>query len=259
MERKEAIGDTKWPVLDQGYVQYIEHWGSDERIVESARMSTQRGFDGWGPHRPTCVEPNTDGALECDCPKDYVGDEKLLKYLWTHKHGTPFEMCGLTIEVQAPIMVIREWHRHRTQGYSEASARYGPLPDINYLPRLDRVLINANDGNKQAGAIAGAGELTLPIASEWLDQLDIFYKNTETFYQTALMDGIPKELARLCLPVGRYSRMRATGNLRNWLHFESLRLDKNAQWEIRQYAEMVGILLKQLFPRTWDLFTTTKS
>ncbi len=36
-------------VLDHGYVKLVEHWGSDERIVEAARMSTQKGFQGWGP------------------------------------------------------------------------------------------------------------------------------------------------------------------------------------------------------------------
>src|SRR5438876_11744578 len=34
-------------VLDHGFVRYIEHWGSDERIIEAARMSTGKGFQGW--------------------------------------------------------------------------------------------------------------------------------------------------------------------------------------------------------------------
>lgn len=36
-------------VLDHGYVKFVERWGSDERIIEAARMSTQKGFEGWGP------------------------------------------------------------------------------------------------------------------------------------------------------------------------------------------------------------------
>jgi len=40
-------------------------------------------------------------------------DQKLLHYLFTNKHLTPFEMVGATFEIQAPIMVFREWHRHR--------------------------------------------------------------------------------------------------------------------------------------------------
>jgi hypothetical protein len=35
-------------VLDHGYVSFIESWGSDERVIEAARMSTQKGFEGGG-------------------------------------------------------------------------------------------------------------------------------------------------------------------------------------------------------------------
>ncbi len=85
-------------VLDHGYCRYVGHWGSDEAIIEAARMSTDGAFRGWGTA--------ADGK---------PGDERLLAYLWKHGHMTPFEMAGLTVEVQAPIMVFREWHRHRTQ------------------------------------------------------------------------------------------------------------------------------------------------
>lgn len=79
------------PVLDFGYVKLIERWGSDEAIIEAARMSSGKGFIGW--------------------PED----EKLLSYLYTNKHTSPFEQAGMRIEVSAPIMVFREWMRHRTQ------------------------------------------------------------------------------------------------------------------------------------------------
>jgi len=66
----------------------------------------------------------------------------------------------------------------------------------------------------------------------------------------ALAYGVPKELARVIVPVGRYSRMRATGNLRGWLGFRKLRLPPTAQWEIRQYAGAIDQLIQQFFPRT---------
>jgi thymidylate synthase (FAD) len=80
----------------------------------------------------------------------------------------------------------------------------------------------------------------------------------ERLYQRALNMGVPKELARIHLPVGRYSRMRASANLRNWLGFLTLRVASGAQWEIRQYADAVGTLIKQAFPRTWELFAEGK-
>jgi thymidylate synthase (FAD) len=222
-------------VLDHGYVTLQTSWGSDADIIESARMSTQKGFQGWGtPEKP--------------------GDEKLLRYLWEHKHSTPFEMAGATFEIQAPIFVFREHHRHRTQSYSEMSARYAPLPDLNYIPTLDRIMLNAADGNKQAGAIKGAAELTLEEARRYQAALMFHYARCQDFYEDALASGIPKEIARVILPVGRYSRMRASANLRNWLAFLTLRMDKAAQFEIRQYANVIHDELAKLFPRTIALF-----
>jgi thymidylate synthase (FAD) len=214
-------------ILDHGYVEPIESWGSDEHIIEAARMSTNKGFQGW------------------------PGDEKLLRYLWEHKHATPFEMAGMVIEVKAPIFVFREWHRHRTQSYNEMSARYVPLPDENYVPTVERLMMQGG-ANKQA---QGTGaQLTESQAEAFLDHLRFAYAEAETVYQNALGAGVPKELARIALPVGRYSRMRASANLRNWLAFLTLRMDPSAQWEIQQYANAVGELIAATFPRTWALF-----
>lgn len=241
---------TEVKVLDHGYVKFIESWGSDERIIESARMSVDKGFEGWGPKFVKVPSKLPSGG---ETIEEQPGDEKLLRFLWENKHATPFEMGGLTIEVMAPIFVFREWHRHRTQSYNEMSARYTPLPDVNYVPTVERLMINSKI-NRQAGAIAGADELTEENASLFQRQLESIYREDESMYQWALNAGVPKELARVHLPVGRYSRMRASTDLRNWLGFLTLRMAPNAQWEIRQYANAVHGMLMELFPRTLALF-----
>jgi hypothetical protein len=75
-------------VLDHGYVELVESWGSEERIVEAARMSTAKGFLGWGD-------------------ADQPGDEKLLRYLYEHKHddavrdgGPHHRSAGADLRVQ---------------------------------------------------------------------------------------------------------------------------------------------------------------
>ncbi len=159
----------------------------------------------------------------------------------------------MVIEVQAPIAVFREWHRHRTQSYNEMSARYSPLPNVNYSPTVERCFVVAGK-NKQAAAISGADELTHEAALMWLAELEGVYRHCEEVYQSGLNRGIPKEVARLCLPVGRYSKMRACANLRNWLAFLTLRMDPAAQHEIRQFANALGTIIAERFPRTWKLF-----
>jgi len=167
---------------------------------------------------------------------------------------TPFEMAGMVLEVKAPIMVFREWHRHRTQSYNEMSARYVPLPDEDYIPSLERLMTGANTAttNKQAQSLA---ELNEQDAMDWLYMLQDVYNHCQIVYEYGLKVGIPKELARLPVTVGRYSRMRVSCNLRNWLAFLTLRQDKAAQWEIRVYANEVCNLIAEHFPRTEKLFS----
>lgn len=262
----------KIQVLDHGYIELIEHWGSDERIIEAARMSTGKGFKGWGP---MCIDCVTDSRVQVEyasrsllLPKNegpcvqcglgglmYSGDEKLLRYLYENKHATPFEMAGLIVEVKAPIMVFREWHRHRTQSYNEMSARYTPIPNENYVPTPDRCLV-VSTKNKQAGK-ATDKDLTHEDAINWLAGLEHLYGEADALYREGLELGVPKELARLIMPVGRYSRMRASAVLRNWLAFLTLRgtlKGPNAQWEIRQYADALDEILTGIFPRTMGLF-----
>lgn len=230
-------------VLDHGYVKFIEAWGRGEAneaeagIIEAARQSTQGSFRGWET------------------------DEKLLGFLFNNKpqHATPFEFAGMIIEVQAPIFVFREWHRHRTQSYNEMSARYAPLPDLNYVPTIDRIMRNASLTNKQAGTIKDAEEMTEAKALEFQTELVQLYAQQEAFYQKSLKAGVPKELARIDLPVGRYSRMRAQTNLRNWLGFLTLRMDPGAQEEIREFANATAKFIEQEFPHTWDLYHKQQS
>lgn len=233
--------DESIKVLDHGYVRFVEDWGHGDAaleeagIIEAARQSTQGSFRGWEQ------------------------DERLLRFLFYNKppHASPFEFAGMVIEVQAPIFVFREWHRHRTQSYNEMSARYAPLPDLNYIPTIERLLL-VSKTNKQAGAVKGSEDLSEGNAQLFRLRLDESYKQAEAVYQESLMNGVPKELARLILPVGRYSRMRACVNLRNWLAFLTLRADPGAMWEIQQYAHAVGHIISERFPRTWSLFQEEK-
>jgi len=235
-------------VLDGGYVQLIEAYGVGKEgrleyedgvvkstdfevgIIEAARMSTGRGFNGWEQ------------------------DEKLLKFLYANRHMSPFEMAGMIVEVKAPIFVFREWHRHRTQSYNEMSGRYIPLPDENYRPSSERLIASqAATSNKQAQGTSGF-EMTPDSVRQDLEVLDAVYNHAQESYQYLLKRGWPKELARLVVPVSRYSRMRAHANLRNWLQFLTLRMDPAAQWEIRRYANAVGALIENFFPKTWNAY-----
>ena len=227
-------------VLDHGYLECVTAWGSDEMIIESARMSTAGGFVSWDQYEG---HPN--------------GDLGLFRYLWKNKHFTPFEMCGLTVEVKAPILVFRQWHRHRTQSYNEMSARHVPIPDEHYVPDISRCRPEESKNRQARGKTDRCP--SLDEVALWRHDVQAAYRESEIVYQRGLELGIPKEVARVTMPVARYSKMRASANLRNWLAFQSLRLDPHAQYEIRVYAEALDSLIKEHFPRTWLLFHQDQS
>lgn len=256
----------KQQILDHGYIEKVESWGSDRRIIESARMSTDKGFLGWGPSCSKCgisMIVTFEGGISpadyergeqkgCDHDAKTPGDEKLLRRLHEFKHSTPFEFAGLTIEVQAPLMVFREWHRHRVPfGYSEQSARYIEMPELFYVPSAERL---AAGGQSKTNKQSSGEALPDRVVTETRLRIDATSRRAFAEYRAMIADGVAKELARLVLPVNTYSRMRATGNLRGWLGFLTLRMEAGAQWEIRMYANAVGEMIAQEFPRTWALF-----
>lgn len=269
-------------VLDHGYVKYIDSMGEDSTVVEAARMSTGRGFISWehyarckkcgcvwkvfdysvtpGDGKPSMSAQGNEFCKECDAAplsKEIfeiypTGDMGLLDNLWRHKHATPFEMVELAIEVQAPIMVFREWERHRTQSYNEFSARYAQMPDLHYLPEKERIQRQSSTNKQGSSGETHTDWHVEPsqVIAELERQQDDIYET----YDAWVGNGIAKEVARLNTPVSRYSKLRAKTDLRNWLAFCNLRMRPGAQWEIRQYANIVGDIIKGLFPRIWGLF-----
>jgi thymidylate synthase (FAD) len=67
-------------------------------------------------------------------------------------------------------------------------------------------------------------------------------------YRVLLGNGVPRELARIVLPVATYSHMFATVNLLNLLKFLTLRCDDHAQYEIRVYADALKTLACTVCP-----------
>ncbi len=237
-------------LLDKGYLNLITAWGSDEEIICAARMSTDGGFKGWGPIH--------DGGAVCSLHPTFCrcklkeGDEKLLRFLWTNKHTSPFEQCGFTVEVYAPIFVVREWVRHRTQSFNEMSGRYTVLPDDYYVPSVERLMAAKQSTVNKQSSTEG---LSLIDAEMLQTEINDSYRESRKDYKWLLERKVAREIARMVLPVAQYSRFRASANLRNWLHFLELRLAEDAQWEIRQYAKGIATIIEEKFPRTFTLFS----
>lgn len=231
VEKYGPIEDPKKvDVLNGGFVRLVDSMGDDLSVVRSARVS----YDA-----------------DWRTGEDAGKDEKLIAYLMKNKHTSPFETVTFTFEVKAPIFVFRQWHRHRTWSYNEISARYTELDEGYYVPEEEQITTQSTD-NKQMRTTSRNPE------SEKIQSI-IEVRNRQSFlaYKQLLELGTPRELARSVLPVASYSRMFASVNLHNLLHFLRLRLHTHSQYEIRVYAEAILQLIRPIVPVTIAEFEKT--
>lgn len=214
------------PVLDNGFVRYIDHMGTDLRIVEAARISYKSPSKG------------------------EEADKKLIEYLYKNKHTSPFEMVKVTLNVKMPIFVMRQYVRHRMQNLNEVSARYTELPNEFYIPDTYR---------KQSASNKQSSEETKDLDHAAIKyRIKMFCKNAYDTYQILLDQGVAREMARMVLPVNIYTEIYSCWDLKNLLHFVALREDAHAQAEIQEYGRAIKSILQVLFPWTMEAYEKYK-
>lgn len=222
-------------VLDKGLVRLIDSMGSDLSIVRAARVSY---------------------AAEARAGEDAGKDEKLINYLMKNGHTSPFESCVFTFEVKAPIFVFRQWHRHRTWSFNEISARYAELPEEFYVPKLGSYGAQSasNKQMRDVAAAFGVDEVQATKEFEWEREQIYHMASAFTLYHKHTAEGMPRELARIVLPLATYSHMFATVDLLNLLKFIKLRSHEHAQHEIRVFSDAILSLVEPIVPVTVAAF-----
>jgi thymidylate synthase (FAD) len=222
----EKILDKKFKVLDHGFIRLVDYMGTDERIVQSARVSYGKGT------------------------KTYRQDRGLINYLLRNEHTSPFEQVVLTFHIRLPIFVARQWIRHRTARVNEISGRYSVMASEFYLPSGKDIALQSDD-NKQGRA----GEsVPRSLQKKVLDILSKDQKALYKSYESLLGDKIARELARINLPLSLYTEWYWQIDLNNLFHFLYLRLDPHAQKEIRDYANVMYAITRAVCPLAVEAF-----
>ncbi len=224
-ELDEILGKP-FKVLDDGFIRVIDYMGSDESIVQAARVSYGKGT------------------------KKVRQDRGLIRYLMRHRHTTPFEMCEIKLHIRIPMDAWRQWIRHRTANVNEYSTRYSVAIDsaLGTLPGEWR--LQAKD-NKQGSS----GFLDEKIGNELSKQETELHKTLREVYNMRVRLGVAREQARKDLPLSTYTEAYWKVDLHNLLHFLKLRMEKHAQLEIRNYATIIGEeIVKRWVPLTWEAF-----
>ena len=202
-------------------VTYKDHFGSDNSVVDAARVSFSKEASGYTPEK----------------------NNKLIKYLAKHQHKSPFFHTAITLHLKMPIFVARQIMKHTTGiEYNEVSRRYVDSEPEFYVPDVWR---GRSEDKKQGSA----GVVKVPIVARTL------YGYQEEVYQSLLQCGVAPEQARMVLPQSMYTEVIMTGNLYAIANLYNQRTDSHAQKEAQILAKQIGEVVKPLYPVSWEELT----
>jgi thymidylate synthase (FAD) len=219
-------------VLDSGYIEYVDHMGTDLTVVNAARVSFNKESEWDAGHILS------------------VKDSKLVKYLADHNHWTPFAHTSITLRIKAPISIRTQLFKHKV-GFTEneISRRY-----VSYEPDLYYPFFRGKPTN---GAKQGSEDFIQdPKVKLTIDK--IYRDSSEAAieaYNNLLEAGVAPEQARFVLPQGVYTEWWWTGSLPAYARVYKQRTDPHAQWEVQEYAKGIGQIIEPLFPESWSVLT----
>ena len=156
---------------------------------------------------------------------------KLLKYLITHKHWSPFEMVSITMDINTTRDIAHQIVRHRSFSFQEFSQRYAdPTKDMGFVTREARL----QDAKNRQNSIEFEDVVK---KQNWELKQNHLKHTAEQAYRWAIENGIAKEQARAVLPEGlTKTRLYMSGTLRSWIHYIDVRAEEGTQKEHREIA-----------------------
>jgi len=221
MKNESKKNDLSYNVLDKGFIRLVDFMGGDVAVVQAARVSL--GQESKGPER----------------------DKLLIDYLLGHKHETPFEHSVFKFHVKCPLFIARQWFRHRLASYNEISGRYTEMEFEFCLPERLRT---------QKAVDYKYEDMEQNKNLQLREKIEKHFEKSYELYQHLLEEGVAKEHARIVLPLALYTQFYWTVNARALMNFLSLRMDKHAQYEIRQYADAIFNIFEQKMPWSSQAF-----
>lgn len=169
---------------------------------------------------------------------------KLIKYLITHNHWSPFEMVNMCVSIETTRSIAAQILRHRSFSFQEFSQRYAEVPIPAELPELRRQDIK----NRQNSI----DDLDQSIRDEFEYRIGQLYGDAYNIYKDMIARGVAKECAREVLPLATPTRLYMNGTIRSWLHYCDLRTSNGTQKEHAVIAGQIQDLLYQHLPSTCE-------
>jgi thymidylate synthase (FAD) len=233
--------------------EYIDHLGTDLTVVNSARVSMNKESD-WEYDLLVCGDGADSFSKELS-----TKDTKLVKYLATYNHWTPFSHVMVTMRETVPIFIARQRFKHMVGfTYNEVSRRYVDDDPEFYYPEEWR---SRPDGSVKQGSGDDIVE-TMILKNDvewWSDGVDNLYqqhcRSSLELYNSMIDANIAPEQARMVLPQSMYTSYYVTGSLAAWARAYKQRIDPHAQKEIRDLAIQWNNIIEPLYPVCWSALT----
>ncbi len=205
--------------MNENSVELLGYYGDDKVHAQSAWTSTSR-----------------------DLTDDKVSRiPKLLDMLASEGHHTPFEKSQLHFLVNVDQATHIHLLKHRIGvSVNGESARYKELKeDKTYLPEDWKYL-----DSKEMMSVGN---------TNWYEHLEWFTTNANHWYHKCLEDLTPilgrkraKESARFFKTMNSQITMDISFNFRSFAHFQGLRNSEHAQVEVRELAQKMLELVKNI-------------
>lgn len=247
-----------------GFVRYVDHMGTDESIVASARISTGRGFVSWEPYKRckkckinTAHDYVTD-ACEHDWENFPKGDQGIINYMMSKFHTSPFEFGEIIFHLRVPMDIWRQIIRHRTANVQEYSTRYSEAIDEMATTRPEEWRKQAQVNRQGSAGFFEKGTYETKEGWYLTARENELHELARAVYEERLELGVAKEQARKDLPLSNYTEAYWKLDTHNLFHFLSLRLDAHAQIETRQFGQGINSIVKELFPHCYSAFEEYK-
>ena len=229
-------------------VELIDSMGSDLSVVNAARVSFDKQ-SSWA----SCDKKTLELTLN-------DSDRKLILYLATHNHWSPFSHAFASFRIKAPIFVARQLVKHTVGlAWNEVSRRYVSSEPEFYLP----------DYWRKSAANVKQGSSDLPVRmidledSYWYEQgwgdgvtiremAGVVMDDALDLYAAMLRSGVCAEQARMILPQNTMTEWIWSGSLYAFARVCNLRLDSHTQRETQVVAQQISDCMEELFPVSWD-------
>lgn len=246
---------------DEELAEFIYNYFSDSETIEKVNSDGDEEYETIITH---------------ELAEDSTTEERI-EYMFEKGDLRPLSLFSIKFLMKAPVLVLWQLVRHRSASFNLQSGRYTAFKEDDlYLPDTWR---KQSESNKQGSSdevlsdmdfndlrdgltIEGDSlirEFFIDITeskvngdhADFSTMLNHYYQLGHTIYQAMLDQGAAKEQARLFLPAwaSLYTAV-IKFDLMFFLRFLRLRMAKDAQLEIRQYANVMYLLFSEIMPLT---------